>query len=281
MDTQSQVHYDRIAEAIQYIKDHFQSQPDLEEVARQVHLSPHYFQRLFKQWAGVSPKKFLQYISVEHAKKILAESASSLFQTALDTGLSGTGRLHDLFVKIEGMTPGEYKKGGQSLTIQYTFADSIFGKILVANTEKGLCHLAFAKSEATSLKELKDKFPNAQFLEQNHPFQNLAIHWLMPKSQAPSTTIPLHLKGTEFQLKIWEALLKIPSGHLATYGHLAQSIDKPKASRAVGTAIGANPIAYLIPCHRVIRTSGVIGEYRWGSTRKTAIIGWETAQEAR
>lgn len=277
MDEQKQINYNRIAEAIGYIRRNFREQPGLEEVAEQVHLSPFHFQRLFREWAGVSPKKFLQYISVEHAKQILKDKEVTLFDAAYETGLSGTGRLHDLFVNIEGMTPGEYKNGGESLTINYSFAQSPFGDILVASTPKGICHMAFADSEEEAFPVLTRQFPNATFRQKTDLMQQNALY-VFTRQWNEIDQIKLHLKGTEFQLKIWETLLRIPMGQLSTYGDVAREIQNEKASRAVGTAIGSNPVAFLIPCHRIIRSGGTTGDYRWGADRKTAIIGWEAAK---
>lgn len=277
MNTQETINYTRIANAIEYIKANFQQQPDLDEVAEKVHLSPFHFQRLFTEWAGTSPKKFLQYISLEHAKKILQENNTTLLDAVAETGLSGTSRLHDLFVNIEGMTPGEYKNGGRDLSINYSFAESPFGNILVASTYKGICSMTFYEDEVMALSDLHSKFPNASFYNKLDMQQQNAL-FIFQHDWSKLNTIKLHLKGTPFQLKVWETLLKIPMGKLATYGTVAEHIGKPKASRAVGTAIGSNPVAFLIPCHRVIQSSGLIGGYMWGPTRKTAIIGWEGAQ---
>ncbi|MBF4493928.1 methylated-DNA--[protein]-cysteine S-methyltransferase [Flavobacterium sp. MR2016-29] len=278
MNTQENINYNRIADAIDYIKVNFKEQPNLDEVAEKVHLSPFHFQRLFTEWAGTSPKKFLQYISVEHAKKILKENShATLFDAAFDTGLSGTSRLHDLFVNIEGMTPAEYKNGGKNLEINYSFAESPFGNIIVASTQKGVCFMAFAEDETIGFQDLKHKFPNASFTRKLDLAQQNAL-FIFQNDWSKLSEIKLHLKGTDFQLKVWETLLKIPMGKLSTYGSIAQQIQKPTASRAVGTAIGSNPVAFLIPCHRVIQSSGTFGGYMWGNTRKTAIIGWEGAQ---
>ncbi|MFH6947085.1 bifunctional helix-turn-helix domain-containing protein/methylated-DNA--[protein]-cysteine S-methyltransferase [Flavobacterium sp. FlaQc-51] len=278
MNTQETINYNRIADAIDYIKVNFKEQPNLDEVAEKVHLSPFHFQRLFTEWAGTSPKKFLQYISVEHAKKILKENNhATLFDAAYDTGLSGTSRLHDLFVNIEGMTPAEYKNGGKNLEINFSFAESPFGNIIVASTNKGVCFMAFAENEETGFQDLKNKFPNAGFSRKLDLAQQNAL-FIFQNDWSKLSEIKLHLKGTDFQLKVWETLLKIPMGQLSTYGSIAQQIEKPNASRAVGTAIGSNPVAFLIPCHRVIQSSGTFGGYMWGNTRKTAIIGWEGAQ---
>lgn len=277
MNEQQEINYNRIAEAIEYIKINFKDQPNLDEVAKQVHLSSFHFQRLFSEWAGTTPKKFLQYISIEHAKKLLTDHQSTLFETAYETGLSGTGRLHDLFVNIEGMTPAEYKNGAKHLSINYSFAESPFGNLIVASTSKGVCHMAFDDNETDSLNSLKQKFPNATFQQRLDLLQQNAL-FIFQNDWSKLPEIKLHLKGTDFQLKVWETLLKIPMGKLSTYGNIADKIGNANASRAVGTAIGSNPIAFLIPCHRVIQSSGNIGDYMWGNTRKTAIIGWESAK---
>lgn len=280
METQHQLNYNRIAQAITYIKENFKEQPNLDEIAEQVHLSPFHFQRLFTEWAGTSPKKFLQYISVEHAKKMLKENRSTLFETAYNTGLSGTSRLHDLFINIEGMTPAEYKNGGKDLTIYYSFAESPFGNLIVASTNKGICFMAFNEDDSLALEELNAKFPNALFIRKLDLIQQNAL-FIFQNDWSKLPEIKLHLKGTDFQLKVWETLMKIPMGQLSTYGAIARQIDKPNASRAVGTAIGSNPVAFLIPCHRVIQSTGLFGGYMWGNIRKTAIIGWEAEKLIR
>lgn len=277
MTEQDNINYHRIAQAIEYIQVNFKKQPDLEEVAEKLNLSPYHFQRIFTEWAGTSPKKFLQYISVGYAKRLLKENQLTLFDAAFHTGLSGTGRLHDLFVKIEGMTPAEYKNGGKDLTILYNFAESRFGKLIVASTHKGVCYMAFAEDEQEAFGQLQGHFPNASFKRGSDHFQENALTAFRQNGQGLEQ-VKLHLKGTEFQLKVWEALLKIPMGRLSTYGAIARQIENPRASRAVGSAIGDNPVAYLIPCHRVIQSSGVIGGYMWGPTRKTAMIGWESSK---
>lgn len=277
MSTQSQIDYNRIAKAIEYIQSNFKLQPSLEEVAEKVHLSPTHFQKIFTDWAGTSPKKFLQFISIEHAKSLLKEEKLSVFDAAYETGLSSTSRLHDLFVKIEGMSPAEFKNGGKSLRINHNFSESPFGNILVASTEKGICHLAFENNQEMALGNLKAQFPNASFYEKQDLFQKDALS-IFGKDWNKLNTVKLHLKGTDFQLKVWESLLTIPMGKLSTYGNLAGKIGNPKASRAVGTAIGSNPVAFLIPCHRVIQSSGNMGGYRWGKDRKQLIIGWESSR---
>ncbi|WP_353124711.1 methylated-DNA--[protein]-cysteine S-methyltransferase [Parapedobacter pyrenivorans] len=277
MNEQEIINYNRVADAIDYIKQHFREQPTLDEIAERVHLSPYHFQRLFTEWAGTSPKKFLQYTSVEHAKRLLKERQATLFETAIETGLSGPSRLHDLFISIEGMTPAAYKNGGKSLFIHYSFAESPFGNLIIASTNKGICHMAFCDDQQIALENLTRKFPDAAFSCELDLMQQHAL-FIFRNDQNRLHDIKLHLKGTDFQLKVWEALLKIPMGRLSTYGAIAEEIGTPTASRAVGTAIGSNPVAFLIPCHRVIQSTGNVGGYLWGSTRKTAIIGWESAK---
>ena len=267
--------YERIKKAIEFIHSNFQQQPDLDAVAKEVFLSPYHFQRLFKDWAGVSPKKFLQYISLQHAKKLLQHH--TVMDTAYETGLSGSGRLHDLFISIEGMTPGEYKNGGEQLHINYSFAESPFGNIIVASTPKGICHLAFAENEKEALIQLQLQFPNAGFRQVVDTIQQNAL-FIFTQDWKNLSKIKLHLKGTPFQIKVWEALLKIPMGDVSTYSSIANQLKNPNASRAVGSAVGDNPVAFLIPCHRVIRSTGDFGQYHWGSIRKTAMIGWEAAK---
>ncbi|MEO7309205.1 MAG: methylated-DNA--[protein]-cysteine S-methyltransferase [Chitinophagaceae bacterium] len=270
--------YDRIETAIIYLTQHFKDQPELDEVAKQVHLSPFHFQRLFTKWAGVSPKKFLQFISVEYAKNLLQQNLS-LSDASFETGLSGTGRLHDLFIGIEGMTPGEYKNGGEALQIHYSFAETVFGDIIIASTQKGICHLAFVSDEKQGITNLQASFPNAVLVQKTDLLQQNALQFFTG-SWENLQNVKLHLKATPFQLKVWQSLLHVPFGKAATYGAVANQIGHPCAARAVGTAIGSNPVAFLIPCHRVIRSSGIIGDYRWGTNRKTAILGWEGARRS-
>jgi AraC family transcriptional regulator of adaptative response/methylated-DNA-[protein]-cysteine methyltransferase len=267
--------YQRIEKAIHFIKENFQQQPELDEIAKSAYLSPFHFQRMFKEWAGVSPKKFLQYISIEHAKNLLKQN-TSVADATYETGLSSPGRLHDMFISIEGMTPGEYKNGGENLSLNYSYAETPFGDIIIASTHKGICHLAFLKDEEDELRKLKQIFPNASFHQKTDLLQQNALK-VFTQDYIDLQKIKLHLKATPFQLKVWQALLKIPFANISTYSSLATNIEIPNASRAVGTAIGSNPVAYLIPCHRVIKSTGLIGEYHWGSARKTAILGWEAA----
>jgi len=281
MKTQQQIDYTRIADAIGFFRENFKAQPKLDEVAEHVNLSPFHFQRMFKDWAGVTPKQFLQYLSVEHAKEILKHEDANVFNTALETGFSGGGRLHDLFIKVEGMTPGEYRNGGAMLHINYSFADTPFGKVIVASTAKGICHMAFVdECEEKALEQLKISFPNAVFNQLVDRIQQNAL-FIFTQDWSRLDEIKLHLKGTDFQIKVWETLLKVPPGGLTTYASLARKAGSENAYRAVGTAVGNNPVAFLIPCHRVIKSTGEIGQYHWGSTRKNAIIGWEAALKDR
>lgn len=278
METQQEIDYKRIAAAISFVKENFKNQPNLDQVAEHVNLSPFHFQRMFQQWAGVTPKQFLQYLSVEHAKGILKNTGATLFDTAFATGLSGTGRLYDLFVKVEGMTPGEYKNGGAMLQINYSFADSPFGPLIVASTEKGICYMGFAdEGDEQALSLLKTTFPNAKYNQLVDRHQQNAL-FVFNQDWNRLDEIKLHLKGTDFQIKVWETLLKVPVGGLTTYSDLAKKAGHLGASRAVGTAVGNNPVAFLIPCHRVIKVTGEIGQYHWGAVRKNAIIGWEASK---
>ena len=273
---QAYINYARIEKAIVYINDNFRDQPSLEEISTAVNMTPFHFQRLFSAWAGVSPKKFLQFVSLKYAKYLLQRNAT-LMDASNETGLSSSSRLHELFVNIEGMTPGEFKNGGTHLTINYSFRESLFGKIIIASTYKGVCYIHFQNNESAALSNLKAYFPNATYNQTEDKFQKDAL-LVFQKNWNHIDQIKLHLRGTHFQIKVWESLLKIPTGDLSTYGDIAKTINNPKAARAVGTAIGANPIAFLIPCHRVIQRNGNLGGYRWGTDKKMAIIGWEAAK---
>lgn len=277
METSRQIDYNRIAEAIAYLKLNFKQQPSLDQIAEHVNISPFHFQRMFKEWAGVSPKKFLQYLSIEYAKGILKDKGATLFDAAYETGLSGTSRLHDLFINIEGMTPGEFKNGGEQLTINYSYAESPFGSLIVASTKKGICYMAFIDDQIKALALLKNTFPNAKYCQLLDMIQQNALY-IFTQDWSRLNEIKLHLKGTPFQLKVWETLLKVPMGGLSTYAGISSAINNPKANRAVGSAIGNNPVAFLIPCHRVIKSTGEFGQYHWGNSRKTAILGWEAAK---
>jgi AraC family transcriptional regulator, regulatory protein of adaptative response / methylated-DNA-[protein]-cysteine methyltransferase len=272
--------YELIAKAIVFIENNYQAQPSLKDVAQSVGLSEFHFQRLFTRWAGISPKRFLQYLTKEHAKQIL-ERSTSILATAYQSGLSSPGRLHDLFVVTEAVTPGEYKNRGEGLTIFYGLHPSPFGNCLVALTERGICHLAFieAGDYPKLLNLLSRQWDRAKLMEDRARTETI-VPTIMAFNRGFSTgMLSLHLVGTNFQLKVWEALLRIPPGQMVTYEDLAGVIKTPKAARAVGSAVGRNPIPMLIPCHRVIRKVGEFGNYRYGSVRKKALLGWEMAQQ--
>lgn len=277
MLNQESLDFNRIKKAIEYISENYKYQPSLDKISEHIHLSPFHFQRLFKEWAGVSPKRFLQYISIQHAKQILRETQATLFDTAFEVGLSGTSRLHDLFINIEGMTPAEYKNEGSYLTINYSFALSPFGEIIVASTPKGICHMSFVEDHEEAIKNLTSIFPKANYQNSTDEIQKNAIR-IFNLDWESLDKIKLHIKGSDFQLKVWQALLNIPMGQLSSYQNIANLIKSPKASRAVGNAVGQNPVAYLIPCHRIIQSTGALGDYHWGHIRKTSMIGWEAAK---
>lgn len=277
MLNQESLDFNRIKKAIEYISENYKYQPSLDKISEHIHLSPYHFQRLFKEWAGVSPKRFLQYISIQHAKQILRETQATLFDTAFEVGLSGTSRLHDLFINIEGMTPAEYKNEGSYLTINYSFALSPFGEIIVASTPKRICHMAFAEDHEEAIKNLTNIFPKANYQNSADEIQKNAIR-IFNLDWESLDKVKLHIKGSDFQLKVWQALLNIPMGQLSSYQNIANLISSPKASRAVGNAVGQNPVAYLIPCHRIIQSTGALGDYHWGHVRKTSMIGWEAAK---
>ncbi len=270
--------YNRIGKAIRFLEENFRNQPSLNEIADHVHLSEYHFQRLFKRWAGISPKKFLQYLTIEYSKKLL-EDSRSLLDVSFETGLSSSARLHDLFITFEGVTPGTYKAKGEGLNIHYGIHPTFFGDCFIAATDLGVCGLFFIEGDNLDyeMNRLRKTWVNAEFI--NNPARTAALidkifNGLLKKEK---NEIRLILKGTKFQLKVWEALIKIPVGSLVTYSTVAKLVGSPKAVRAVGSANANNPIGILIPCHRVIRSSGVIGGYRWSPVRKKAIIAWENA----
>jgi AraC family transcriptional regulator of adaptative response/methylated-DNA-[protein]-cysteine methyltransferase len=280
--TQASVDYLRIERAITFLQSNHTHQPELKDVARSIHLSEYHFQRLFSRWAAISPKKFLQYLTVEHAKRVLKESRS-LLDATFETGLSSPGRLHDLFITVEAMTPGEFKNEGAGLTIQYGFHPTMFGECLLAVTQRGICGLSFVPTgkRIQVLAELCDRWAGAKFSEEPASTQQY-VHRLFSRTRkAGRKPLPLLLKGTNFQIKVWEALMRIPEGSVVSYEDVARRIGNPRASRAVGSAVGNNPVAYIIPCHRVIQQAGVIGNYHWGPARKKALLGWEWANTGR
>jgi AraC family transcriptional regulator of adaptative response/methylated-DNA-[protein]-cysteine methyltransferase len=265
--------------AILFLEENYHRQPELREVAQSVHLSEFHFQRLFRRWAGISPKRFIQFMTLEHAKKLLNGSHSVLDAT-YDAGLSSPGRLHDLFVNIEAMTPGEFKAHGAGLRISYGFHSSPFGECLLAMTERGICGLGFVGTggRAAILRDFQSRWPEAQWEENPRLTRPYSRRIFGREKRNGNRPITLVLRGTNFQVKVWEALLKIPMGSVVPYEDLAAKVCSPRAARAVGGAVGRNPIAFLIPCHRVIRKAGGIGGYHWGTARKKAILVWEAAR---
>lgn len=269
--------YDRIAAAIAFITTHADRQPGLDEIAAHAHLSPYHFQRLFRRWAGVTPKRFLQVLTVERAKSLLHRSRP-LLEVADAVGLSSGSRLYDHFIQLEGMTPGEFRSGGQGLSIAFGVHDSPFGEAFIAATPRGVCALSFLSDpgDRAPLHALSGTWPHADIREDRQRTGELAR--AIFGTAVPHAPLSLHVRGTNFQVKVWQALLQIPPGSVVSYGDVAAAIGRPRAARAVGLAVGANPVAFVIPCHRVIRQSGGLGGYRWGETRKHAIHAWETAR---
>ena len=271
--------YPRIAQAIHFLEEHKLEQPTLDEVAEHIGLSPFHFQRLFRRWAGVSPKRFLQFLTAEHAKQLLRQ-ANSVLDTSLEVGLSGPGRLHDLMVSVEAMSPGEIKAGGEGIEIRYGWHETPFGTCLIGLTIRGVCQLAFVdekRDRASAVNDLQKDWSSAALVEDGKGTANVIEQIFGERDQHNLQRIPLLLRGTNFQLKVWQALLKIPEGKLVSYQQMAKQLRAPTASRAIGNAVGHNPIAYLIPCHRVLRSNGELGGYRWGADRKKALLARELA----
>ena len=270
---QDQFQYDLMAAALRHLEEHAGEQPSLEEVAAAIGLSPAHFQRVFSQWVGVSPKKYLQYLTLDHAKQLLAEQFTVLDAT-FESGLSSPGRLHDLFVRWEAMTPGDYARRGNGLTIRYGWFPSPFGEALAMGTDRGLCGMAFAAElgHEHAWEDMKGRWPDADFVE--------AAETLRPWVEAAfgGGEVALAPIGAPFQIKVWEALMAIPSGQVTTYSEIAKVIGNPKAVRAVGSAVGRNPISWLIPCHRAMRRDGGLGGYHWGLPIKRAMMAYEAAQ---
>ncbi len=270
--------YDRIERAISFLEENFRNQPELKEVARHLGLSEFHFQRMFTRWAGVSPKRFLQFMTIGYAKHLLDESRSVLDAT-FETGLSSPSRLHDLFVNIEAMTPGEYKERAAQLQIVYGFHSTPFGEAVLAVTDRGICGMSFLiHNRKHAVEELKLKWEGARLREDSRVTQRVLDRIFSGRKNAGQ--LNLLVKGTNFQVKVWEALLRIPEGRVCSYNELAEQVGMPSASRAVGNAVSHNPIAYLIPCHRVIKKMGAFGNYRWGTTRKKAMLLWESGRTA-
>lgn len=275
--------YQRIEKAIRFIEANANAQPNLEEIAASQNLSPFHFQRMFSQWVGVTPKRFLQTLTVERAKQLLAES-KPILEVSDEVGLSAASRLHDHFVQLEAVTPGQYKTAGKGLTIQYGVHNTNFGKAFIATTERGICKISFVDGEGCPLgrrqsevDRLKQDWPMA-LIEENVEVTSSAASAVFENARDPDRPISLYVRGTNFQVMVWKALLQIPQASLQSYSGVASAVGRDSAVRAVGTAIGANPVAFLIPCHRVVRQTGGIGGYRWGETRKHALHAWESAR---
>ncbi len=279
MNTSQTATFRQIAQAIEHLSTRVCNPPSLAELADEVNLSTFHFQRTFTAWAGVSPKKFSQYLTLEHAKAQL-RSGMSLAQTAHEVGLSGTGRLHDLFVRIEGVTPGQFKQAGTGLVLTFGVFESPFGAYVLGAIGDKIALLHFLSDTDEPISILAAAWPGAALQHDPTALQFLADQVFPGVNTGLATALPVLVRGTAFQIKVWEALLKIPEGRLVSYDQIALAIGQPSASRAVGTAIGSNPIGYLIPCHRVIKKTGLFGEYRWGRTRKQAMLGWEAARTA-
>ncbi|MBL7857993.1 MAG: methylated-DNA--[protein]-cysteine S-methyltransferase [Cyclobacteriaceae bacterium] len=280
MTTEEHINYQRIEQAIQYLEDNVHHQPELDDVAEKVHLSPFHFQRIFTEWAGISPKRFLQYLTVDFLKDKLQQSRN-LLEAAEAAGLSSQSRVYDLFTTLEAVTPQEYKQHGSGIRIDYGVHETPFGDCLLGVTSRGICWMSFIRTDEdpiVELEKMKAHWYGAVF----HPDQEIAKHFIQQifpsVENIANKKLHLFVKGTNFQIKVWEALLKIPMGGVRTYQDVATAIQNPRAVQAVGSAVGSNHIAYLIPCHRVIRKDGILGEYRWTSTRKKSIIGWEMAK---
>ena len=271
--------YARVERAIRFLDAHRESQPTLAQVARQVGLSESHFQRLFTRWAGISPKRFLQHQTAQVVKQLLRDRHSVL-DASYEAGLSGPSRLHDLIVNAEAVTPGEYQRSGEGLAIRFGFHPTPFGEALLAVTARGICHLAFVHpvSRRDALDRLRHDWPAAELLADQHATRAAAARAFPAPGAARFAGLALHVKGTNFQLKVWHALLRVPDGAVTTYGDIAARIGDPGASRAVGTAVGSNPVSYLIPCHRVIRSTGELGGYAWGPDRKRVMLALETTR---
>ncbi|MEM9357924.1 MAG: bifunctional helix-turn-helix domain-containing protein/methylated-DNA--[protein]-cysteine S-methyltransferase [Pseudomonadota bacterium] len=274
--------YEAVRQAIVFLSENWADQPDLETLSRELDLSPAHCQKLFKRWCGLSPKEFLQAITLDHARGLL-EGSGSVLDCAYDVGLSGSGRLHDLFIDHEAMTPGDYKRRGEGIGVYYGFHPSPFGDTLLLATDRGVAGLAFVNEDigqtrSDALMDMMQRWPRAQFTEAPKKTAPLVKRIFNAAEWSPEQPVRLVLIGTDFEVRVWEALLKIPMGQAVSYTDIAKHIGKPSASRAVGSAVGRNPISFVVPCHRVLRTDGSLGGYHWGLTRKRAMIGWEAGQ---
>jgi AraC family transcriptional regulator of adaptative response/methylated-DNA-[protein]-cysteine methyltransferase len=277
--------YDLVRRALVFLSTNWEEQPTLERLAAHLDLSPAHTQRLFKRWCGLSPKEFVQAVTIDHARQLLSGSASVL-DAAHEVGLSGGGRLHDLFVDHEAMTPGDYKRRGEGLEVAYGFHETPFGDTLMLSTERGIAGLAFVdedkgQTRAEALADMTTRWPKARFVEAPEQTAGHVRRVFDPARWTEAQPVRLVLIGTDFEVRVWEALLKIPMGRAVTYADIARHLGQPTAARAVGSAVGRNPISFVVPCHRVLRGDGQLGGYHWGLTRKRALIGWETGRVAQ
>ena len=277
--SQASIDYARIEKAIQFIAENFHSQPSLKEIAGNIHMSEFHFQRLFTRWVGISPKRFLQFLTKEYAKTLL-EKSINLLDVTYESGLTSPGRLHDLFVTCEAVTPGEYKTKGAGLEIAYGYHATPFGECMLAKTDRGICGLSFVQNadRQSVFADLKNRWTNAKLVQEPGATQSFVKSIFNPSTENNSAPLHLILNGTNFQIKVWEALIKIPMGAVVSYESVAAYIGMPKASRAVGNAVGSNPVSFVIPCHRVIRKTAEFGNYGGGVARKMAMLGWEAVQ---
>lgn len=280
VSNETNINYQRIEQAIRYLEENFQRQPELDDVADKVHLSPFHFQRLFTDWVGISPKRFLQFLTVDFLKQKLHESRN-LVEAAEAAGLSSQSRVYDLFTTLEAVTPQEYKLKGNGISVEYGFHETPFGTCLIGVTDRGICWLSFLPMDGTPKSEMetmKEHWHQSVFHQNQELTREMVARIFGAGEMSASQKLHLFVKGTNFQVKVWEALLRLPMGSVTTYQGIAEKIANPKALQAVGSAVGSNHIAYLIPCHRVIRKDGILGEYRWSAQRKKSIIGWEMAK---
>jgi AraC family transcriptional regulator of adaptative response/methylated-DNA-[protein]-cysteine methyltransferase len=271
--------YETVRRAIEYLTKKYREQPEVEAVAAAMKTDPRTLNDLFRRWCGLTPKAFLQAVTLDNAKKLLADSPNIL-ETSYELGLSGPGRLHDLFVVHEAMSPGEWKSGGEGLEIRYGFHPSPFGTALVMVTKRGLCGLAFADpgKESAALKDMRARWKNARYAEDSAATADIAARIFQSERWKPDTPLRVVLIGTDFEVRVWETLLKVPLGRAATYSDVARRIGKANAPRAVGAAVGKNPISFVVPCHRIVGSNGALTGYHWGLTRKRAMLGWEQAK---
>lgn len=279
--TSASADYETVRRAIAFVSENFRDQPEVEAVAEAAGTTPRALTDLFRRWCGLTPKEFLSAVTLDHARRILRETPSVL-DASFELGLSGPGRLHDLFVVHEAMSPGEWKSGGSGLTVSYGFHTSPFGTALIMTTDRGLCGLAFADEggNAAALEDMRRRWPNARYVEESERTARIARRTFEPSQWRKETPLRIVLIGTDFEVRVWESLLRIPLGHATTYSDVARNVCSERAARAVGAAVGKNPISFVVPCHRVVGKNGNLTGYHWGLTRKRAMLGWEAGRLA-